>query len=177
MILSAPIRRIAIVGPPGSGKSTMARRLGAMLDLPVVHLDSLYWQPGWVAPTREEWQARMPQVVDRERWVLDGDYSVALDLRLAAADMAIFLDVPRRTYLRRVILRTLHSYGRERADTAPGCRHRFSWSFLKWAWTYPRQRRPAIVRRLEHVEESTRVIRLRTGKEIRAFLNTFPSGR
>ena len=147
-----------------------------MLDLPVVHLDALYWQSGWVAPPREEWQARMLQVVDRERWVLDGNYSETLDLRLAAADLAIFLDVPRRTCLRRVILRTLHSYGRERADTAPGCRHRFRWSFLKWAWTYPRQKRPALARRLEHVEETTRVIRLRTGKEIRAFLKTVPSG-
>jgi adenylate kinase family enzyme len=176
MILRAPIRRIAIVGPPGAGKSTLARRLGTMLDLPVVHLDSLYWQPGWVAPPPEEWQARALQAVDRERWVLDGDYSVALDLRLAAADMAIFLDVPRRTCLCRVILRTLRSYGRERADTAPGCRHRFTWSFLKWTWTYPRQRRPNLVRRLEQVEGTTRVIRLRTGKEIRAFLQAVPSG-
>ena len=47
------MQRIAIVGPAGSGKSTLARQLGDVLDLPVVHLDALFWQPGWREPSRE----------------------------------------------------------------------------------------------------------------------------
>lgn len=165
-----PLRRIAIVGPAGSGKSTLARQLGEVLNLPVIHLDALFWQPGWHTPPREAWQEQVRHLVHGERWILDGTYSETLDLRLAAADAVIFLDVSRWTCLRRVILRTLRSHGRERADGAPGCPDRVSWSFLAWIWTFPQQERPGLVRRLEAHAGQTRVIRLGNTKEIRVFL-------
>jgi adenylate kinase family enzyme len=170
------MQRIAIVGPAGAGKSTLARHLGEALDLPIIHLDALFWQPGWRAPLPEAWHARVGELVRGERWILDGTYSDTLDLRLAAADTVIFLDVPRRTCLRRVLLRTLRSYGR-RADVAPGCPDRLSWSFLTWVWTFPRHERPALDQRLERVPGQTRVILLGNTKEIRVFLEAVRSRR
>jgi adenylate kinase family enzyme len=176
MVQGPPMQRIAIVGPAGAGKSTLARHLGEALDLPIIHLDALFWQPGWRAPLPEVWHARVGELVRGERWILDGTYIDTLDLRLAAADTVIFLDVPRRTCLRRVLLRTLHSYGR-RADVAPGCPDRLSWSFLTWVWTFPRHERPALDQRLERVPGQTRVILLGNTKEIRVFLEAVRSRR
>src|SRR5262245_48020640 len=85
-----PLQRIAIVGPAGSGKSTLARQLGEALDLPVIHLDALFWQPGWHKPSREAWHEQVRHLVRGERWILDGIYSDTLDLRLAAADAVVF---------------------------------------------------------------------------------------
>jgi adenylate kinase family enzyme len=101
-----------------SGKSTFARELGQRLGLPVTHLDALYWRPGWVAPPLEEWRAQVRQVAERDSWIIDGNYSDTIDLRFARADTIIFLDLPRRTYLRRVLLRTLRYRGQIRPDSA-----------------------------------------------------------
>jgi adenylate kinase family enzyme len=165
------LRRILVIGSGGSGKTTLARRLGDILSIPVVHLDTLYWRPGWNEPSREEWRAQIADLVRGETWILDGNYSNTLELRLAVADTVIVLDIPRWTCLRRVVLRMLRSYGRTRPDMAPGCPERFDWAFLAWIWTYPKQRRPTVLRRLDAVAGQTRVIRLRTDKEIRAFFH------
>ena len=164
-----------IVGPAGSGKSTLARDLGAVLDLPVIHLDAHYWLPGWVEPPLDVWRERVHQLVRGETWIIDGNYSDTFDLRLAVADTIVFLDVPRHICLGRVIVRSLRSFGRVRPDAAPGCRERVNGAFLRWVWTYPSQRRPALVRRLEEVEGQMQVIWLRHASDMRAFLRTLPA--
>ena len=87
--------RVLVVGSGGAGKSTFARELGARRGLPVVHLDRLYRRPPWTETPPDEWQEVVQSVVADERWVIDGNYSGTLELRLGAADTAILLDVPR----------------------------------------------------------------------------------
>jgi adenylate kinase family enzyme len=171
------MRRIMIVGPAGSGKSTLAQDLGAELDLPVIHLDAHYWLPGWVEPPLDLWRERVRQLVLGETWIIDGNYSDTFDLRFAVADTIVFLDVPRHICLSRVIARSIRTFGRVRSDMAPGCRERLDGAFLRWVWTYPSQRRPAMVRRLEEVEGHMRVIWLRNASEVRAFLRTLSAER
>jgi adenylate kinase family enzyme len=93
------------------------------------------------------------------------------------ADTIVFLDVPRHIYVGRVIARTMRSFGRVRPDMAPGCRERLDGAFLRWVWTYPSQRRPALVRRLEEVEGQMRVIWLRNASEVRTFPRTLLAER
>ena len=166
-----------IVGAAGSGKSTLARDLGALLDLPVIHLDAHYWLPGWVEPPLDAWRDRVRQLVLGETWILDGNYSDTFDLRLPAADTIVFLDLPRHICLIRVVVRSLRSFGRVRPDAAPGCRERLNGAFLRWVWTYPSQRRPAMVRRLEEVEGQMQIIWLRNASDVRAFLRTLATER
>src|ERR1700722_6307120 len=87
------VRRVAVIGSPGSGKSTVARRLGERLALPVVHLDQLFWRPGWVESSMEEFRELHAAVIGRDAWVVDGNYeSGDQQARLARADAIVVLD-------------------------------------------------------------------------------------
>lgn len=166
-------RRILLLGSGGSGKSTLARRLGAILGLEVIHLDALFWRPGWVQTTREEWARLQESLLAQDRWIIDGNYGGTLDIRLAAADAVILLDLPRRICLYRALLRTLHSRRQPRPDMAPGCAERLNADYLKflwWIWTYPTCRLPRLLQRLEQLPPDKQVFRLRSDREVGAFV-------
>lgn len=163
------MERVLIVGSPGSGKSFLARRLAAATGLPAVHLDRHYWDADWTEPSPEVWRARLTALVDTPCWIIDGNYSATLSLRLARADTAIFLDVPRSVCLARVLRRTLRWLGRERGDDiAPGCPERMDLPFLQYVWRFSRDHRGRVVCALKNFPG--RVVVLRSGRDVRAFL-------
>ena len=82
------MERIVIIGCGGSGKSTLARRLGELLNLPVVHLDKLYWHPGWVESTDEEFDAKLAAELEKPQWIMDGNFDRTMQMRLAPASDA-----------------------------------------------------------------------------------------
>ena len=84
--------------PAGRGKSTLARAIGARLDIAVVHLDALFWNPGWVQTEPAVFRARVAATAAHDAWVMDGNYTGTLDLRLARASAVIWLDLPRLVY-------------------------------------------------------------------------------
>jgi adenylate kinase family enzyme len=138
------VERILVIGCSGSGKSTLARRLSRELALPLTCLDRLFWQPGWRASPESEFTARVAQAVSGPRWVIDGNYTRTLPLRLARADCVIWLDVPRAACLARVLWRwARHASPRltgrtalPRADMAPGCPEKLDMEFLQWIWNF-----------------------------------------
>lgn len=84
------MQRIVILGNGGSGKSTLARLLGERLDLPVVHLDKLFWEPGWAEPDAQQFRERVREAVAGDAWVCEGNYARrTFDLRLPRADLVI----------------------------------------------------------------------------------------
>ena len=86
------MQRIVILGNAGSGKSTLARDLGRRLNLSVVHLDRLFWEPNWVEADNEVFRARVRQAIASDRWVCEGNYARrTFDLRLPRADLIICL--------------------------------------------------------------------------------------
>ncbi len=143
------MRRVMIIGGAGSGKSTIARLLGARSGLPVHHLDALFWKPGWVQSNREEFSARLRALYQGERWIIEGNYSATWPERSAAADTLIFLDVPTALRLWRIGRRVLGSYGRVRPDMAAGCPEQVDWAFFRWAANYGRRERQQAVALLE----------------------------
>lgn len=163
-------RRIVVVGCGGAGKSTFSRRLGEALELPVVHLDSFFWKPGWEEPPRDEWGKVVGELIEHEEWIMDGNYGGTMDMRLAASDTAIFLDMPRSMCLRRVVERRFRYRRAPRPDMAPDCPERLEWQFLKYVWEYPKSRRPGILRKLENLPEEKETFVLRGSGEVRDFL-------
>ena len=164
------MKKIAIVGSCGAGKSTLARQLGEILDIEVIHLDSFYWKPGWVKTPKDEWKNTVEDLVKRETWIIDGNYNSTIDIRLNAADTIIFLDVPRTVCLWRVIKRRFQYAGKSRPDMASGCLERLTWSLIYWIWDYPIRSRPKILQKLGERADGRRIIIVQTLSKIACFL-------
>ncbi|MBV9957017.1 MAG: DNA topology modulation protein [Acidobacteria bacterium] len=164
------MRRVLVIGSGGAGKSTLAARLGALLKLEVLHLDQLYWQPGWVEMPKAEWRKTVEALVTREAWIMDGNYSGTLDLRFAACETVIFLDLSRWLCLWRVLKRAFIYRQRTRPDMAAGCPEKLSLEFLLWIYNYPRRTRPEIVSLLEANANAKNIIWLRSQAEVKEFL-------
>src|ERR1700722_5760624 len=100
-----PPRRIVIVGCSGSGKSTLARKLARQLGLPVVHLDVLYYLPGWKKSSLAEFRARVAAAHGGDAWISEGNFaSWTFAIRLSRADAIIALERPRWLCLWRGVL-------------------------------------------------------------------------
>ena len=151
------MKRIIILGCSGSGKSTFARALGAALNRPVIHLDNLYWKPGWVETPRPEFSELQRELVQGEMWIIDGNYSATLDIRLEAADTILYFDLPRRVCLWSVIRRVVTHYGRSRPDLAPGCPEKFDFGFLLLTWNHRRRSRPGVLQKLANCRKEQTV--------------------
>ena len=165
-------RRVLVLGNSGSGKSTLARRLGPALGLPVVHLDAMYWRPGWVDPRPAEWVETVADAAAADAWVIDGTYSRTLDARLTRADAVVLLDLPRPLCLWRVLARRVRYHGRTRPDMADGCPERITFGFLLWVWRYPRRTGTALRHRLATSADGRPVVVLRTRRQVEAFAAT-----
>ncbi|MGV8995316.1 MAG: topology modulation protein [Parvibaculaceae bacterium] len=164
------MQRIVIIGCSGGGKSTLARKLGEKLNLPVTHLDVLFWKPNWVESTYEEFRPKIAAVCAGERWLIDGDYSKTFDLRLPRADTIIWIDQSRLKCLWRAFWRSTSQLGRNRIDLAEGCPEKYDWEFYKFIWNYRRTNIPKIERGLAEFGGNAKFHHLKSDKEIVAFL-------
>lgn len=166
------MKRIAIIGCAGAGKSTVARELGRRLGIEVIHLDRLFWKPGWVETPRPLWREQVAELVERPTWIIDGNYGSTMDIKLPAADTIVFLDLAPGLCLWRVLKRTLS--GQSRPDLSDGCPERL-WSpgfaeFLMWIVRFRRRTRPRILEQLRFYGDGKRVVLLRTAGDIRRFV-------
>jgi adenylate kinase family enzyme len=168
-------KRILIIGPSGAGKSTLARVIAERLGLPVVHLDRFNWNPGWVQTERPAFRELVAEAVDGDTWVIDGNYSQTLDLRLPRADAVIWLDFPRRIYFRRAVWRAIKYHGHSRQDIGPGCPERIDVPFLKdWVWTYPTRARPEHTQIMANLRAGVLGIILRSPSDVAKFVDGLP---
>ncbi len=125
--------RVMIIGFSGSGKSTLAERLGKILGIAPVHLDSLFWLPGWRQNSRDKMREELMPTVESQRWIIDGNYSKILwEERFLRADTVIFLDINRFACFKNAFLRSRRFKGRTRPDMGKGCTEKFDLEFAKW---------------------------------------------
>lgn len=150
------MKKVMVVGSGGSGKSTLSVWLADELRLPVYHLDRLYWQPNWVKTEKQAWVALQHSLCEETAWIIDGNYQSTLDIRLAACDTVIFLDVNRLSCIYRALKRSLIS--RNRHDLAEGCNERVDFGFLKFLWYYPRKSKPLLMEKLAALDHEKTVI-------------------
>ena len=135
------MRRVSVVGTSGSGKSTLAAALAVALGADFLELDSVYHQAGWEPLPTSEFRRRVASVVAGERWVIDGNYSKVRDLVWGRADTVVWLDLPRRTVMRRIIWRSFRRAA-GRVELWNGNRERWrnlftldkEESVISWAW-------------------------------------------
>src|SRR3990167_5017001 len=101
------IKRIAIIGNAGSGKSVLAQKLHQILHLPVYHLDKYFWKSNWTHPDPDEYKIIHDKLCNQEEWIMDGMNLRLLEYRIQRADIIIFLDIPRYLCFWRIFKRTI----------------------------------------------------------------------
>ncbi len=163
------MRKIAVIGSPGSGKSVLSRKLGESLGLPVVHLDHHYWQSGWTPTAAGEWDEFLRQTVSGKAWIVDGNYTRTLDIRLEAADTVVFLDMPRLLCMYRILKRRMMYQGKSRPDLNEGCEEKLDAAFVKWVWDYRKKVRPRVLEAIKRHGADKRIVILTSRKEVRDF--------
>ena len=170
------MRRIAVIGTSGSGKSTLAHRLAVAIDAPVTSLDAVFHQPEWTPLPPGQFRERTAEIVAGERWVVDGNYSLVRDIVWEAADVIVWLDLPKRVAMsritRRTVLRGITKRGLWNGNTEDW-RNAFkiepTENMIRWTWTTHDNRH----RRYQMLQAGPwshkRWIRLRTPREVEAF--------
>lgn len=158
----------------GVGKSTFARRLGKITGAEVTHLDRLYWKPNWIEAPHEEFLAAQEQVVQNEKWIIEGNYSGTFAIRERAADTIIYLELPLYVCLYRVLKRRVQYHGKTRDDIGEGCEEKIDWAFLKFILTTYGPRKKKMKERLQrYAAEGKTVHYLKTSTQIEGFLRTY----
>lgn len=167
-------KRILIQGSSGGGKSTLAKELGEILNLPVIHLDKEYWQPGWTKPNSDEWHAKQIEFINNESWIIEGGiYKKALPLRVQAANVVIFLELNRFLCFYRALKRFITNKINKTPPVASGCPEKFDLSFSKWIlYSQPSIENPLAIETILKNLTQAEFIRLKNPKEVKSFLET-----
>lgn len=164
------MKRIMLIGSGGAGKSTLARRLGENLHIEVIHLDTLMWRPDWQFVEKVEQIQIQRKLVQKDEWIIDGNYSSTFDIRLDRADTIIFLNYSRYLCLYRALKRMVHYRNKTRPDMVEGNNERLDVNFLKWIWNYPNKIKPKVMDKLSQLPKEKEVIILNNPKEAENFV-------
>ncbi|MCG7308187.1 hypothetical protein [Brachybacterium sp. ACRRE] len=168
------MQRIAVVGSGGSGKTYVSRALGKMLDVPVTHLDAVYYDEDWHPLPAEQFAARQRDMVSGDRWVIDGNHCATLPIRLAACDTVVMMDVSTASALLGVLWRQLrHGAGHH----ANGVHNRLNLGVLWYVATYRRRMRPRMIAEMAQVAEHVDVVRLTSRRRARRWLRDLSARR
>ena len=138
------MKRILIIGCPGSGKSTLSGELHRATGTPLYHLDMMYWNPDKTTVGKELFKERLSQVLAKERWIIDGNYQSTMEQRMAACDTVIFLDYPKELCLQGVKARA----GKPRSDL-PWIEEEIDEEFLDFICDFGQEIRPKILALLQ----------------------------
>lgn len=162
------VDKIAIIGCGGSGKTYLANRLAALLNLPLTHLDGVYYDADWNPLPHEEFAAIQRDLVSAPRWIIEGNYASILPNRLAAADTVIFLDLPAATCLIGILRRRWRYRGGQHAQD--GVYDRLTWNFVRYICRYRTTMRPRVRQLLAEHRGSARLITMTSHRQVGRFL-------
>lgn len=158
------MKKVIVIGCPGSGKSVFSRALHARTGLPLYHLDLMYWNPDRTTVSRDEFRRRLTEVLSRQEWIIDGNYNATMELRMAACDTIVFLDFPAEICLDGIRQRK----GKPRSDM-PWTETEDDAEFLEFIKNYNTESRPKVLLLLDRYQDR-RILVFHDREEADAFL-------
>jgi adenylate kinase family enzyme len=165
------VKRIAVTGPAGAGKSQLARHMGDAYGIDVLHLDTLFWRPGWVETPADEWEAVQRRELERDSWIVDAQFDDMLPDWFDAADLVVVVDASPLVCFWRASRRRID--GRDNPATPAGSEprpfYRALAHFTHVQWDYRRRVRPRLLASLAR-RSRTRVVVLRSTGDTRHFM-------
>ena len=160
------MKKIIVIGCPGSGKSTFSRMLRDKTGIPLYHLDMLYWNADRTIAERAVFHQRLAEILRTDAWIIDGNYSATMQLRMQACDTVFFLDYPADICLQGIAERR----GKQRSDlpwTETG--NEDDPAFIEFVKRFPEQSRPQITGLLDRYADKRRYI-FKSRSEADAFI-------
>ncbi|MEO6761147.1 MAG: AAA family ATPase [Candidatus Saccharimonadales bacterium] len=164
------MKRVSVIGCPGSGKTTFSRELSCNTNLPLVHLDFMYHDQAYSYQTdKDSWRSRVLGEAKKKQWIIDGNYKSTFDIRLPKSDTIIFLDYPTYLSIWRAIRRRIHFRKKVREDMPPTWKERLGWNFFVFILKFNYSIAPRIRRQLKSYK-SKNIIVLKTPHQAKMYL-------
>lgn len=164
-------QKIIVIGCPGSGKSTFARRLRDITGLPLYHLDMIWHKPDKTNITREEFDAKLYAIMGQDRWIIDGNYQRTMDTRIQNCDTVFLMDLP----LEICLLGAEERIGKKREDM-PWVENDFDEEFKQWIIDFPKDTLPKIYKLLEKYQDDKHIVIFRSREEADDYLRSVKRG-
>lgn len=165
MVLNS-MKKIIVIGCPGAGKSTFSRALQKRTNLPLFYLDMLFWKADKTTVSREEFDERLGEILQQDRWIIDGNYGRTLELRLKECDTVFFFDLPVDVCLQGARSRI----GKVREDM-PWVEQELDEDFHRWILDFPQRELPHIYALLEQYPDK-KIVVFHSHEQVNEYLQT-----
>ena len=159
------MKRVIVIGCPGAGKSAFSKKLAAATGLPLIHLDNIWHRPDRTTVSKEEFDARLGEVMKGEEWILDGNYNRTLERRLGACDAVFLFDLPTQVCLEGARARI----GRRR-DDLPWVEEELDPEFEQWIKDFRADQLPETKQLLERYRGKREIHVFRMRQEADEFI-------
>ena len=159
------MKRVMVIGCPGSGKSTVSRALHNKTGIPLYHLDMMYWNANKTTVEKSVFLERLSAVLEKDEWIIDGNYGSTMELRMLACDTVIFLDYPLEICLDGIKERR----GKPRSDM-PWIETEEDAEFIEFIKNYEEQQKPKVLELLKKHSDKNIII-FKSREQADAFLN------
>ncbi len=165
------MKRVSVLGSPGSGKTTFARQLSKQEKLPVVHLDGHFHDSQYnFKNDRSSWVEHVLELTQSEKWIIEGNYRATFEDRFKRSDTVIFLDIPRGISMFRILKRRLVQGKGKRSEMPKDWQEKVDLSFYLTVWRF-KKKREEILNVLAELDNTKEVYILKGRKEVKAFLS------
>lgn len=162
------MEKIIIIGCPGSGKSTFARKLRDKIGIPLYYLDLIWHKSDKSNVSSDEFDEKLLEILGKDRWIIDGNYNRTMEMKLQKCDTVFLLDFPTELCLEGVKSRI----GTKREDM-PWVETEFDEEFKQWILDFSKDQLPYIYEKLSQYKEDKKIIVFKSREDADKYLVSF----
>ena len=164
------MKKVIVIGCPGSGKSYLSRKLRDKTGLPLYYLDQIWHKTDKTNISREEFDIKLEGILKKDKWIIDGNYARTLEIRLQECDTVFLLALPLE-----ICIRSAESRIGEKREDLPWIEDEFDDEFRQFIMNFPQDTLPEIYRLVELYKNEKDIIVFKTRNEVNEYINRIPN--